>query len=208
MIKQVAAARQAARAAHHRQALPLAIARLAGHRDLLEVELDVVGHKQIEQPVAVVIDPSAAGVPADALFVQPCFLGDVGERPVAIVVPEHVLSPVGAEQIVPAVVVVVAHADRDAPAALGQTRLLTHIRKRAIAVVLVEVGGRRLARLVSLLQAQSVRQIDVEPAVLVVVKERNPAALGLNDVFLVVYAAPDVGRRHARFLGNVHKRYR
>ena len=68
MVKDIHAARQAARPAHHRNALPLAVARLSGHRHLLQIEFDVVAHKQVQESVAVVIDPSTAGAPADALF--------------------------------------------------------------------------------------------------------------------------------------------
>ncbi len=44
-----------------------------------------------------------------------------------------------------------------------------------------------------LVQPGAVGQIDVEPSVIVVIEEGDAAALGLDDVALVIEAAPDVG---------------
>jgi hypothetical protein len=70
--------------------------------------------------VAVVVDEGAAGVPANlrAGLDQAGLLGDVGEGAVAVVAIERVLAVVGDEEIVVAVVVVVADAAGLAPAGL------------------------------------------------------------------------------------------
>ena len=119
----VLAALQPGRAAGHHQSLVQARARFRHGRGL-RIEVDVVGDEQIEVAVAVVIDESAAGVPA----VQPLsrcrgdagLSRDVRERAVAVVVLQDAVAPVGDEQIVVAVVVVVADAHALAPAGARQ----------------------------------------------------------------------------------------
>ena len=145
VVEDVHAARQAARAAHHRDALPLAIAGLPGHRHCSQIQLDVVADEQVKESVAVVIKPGAAGAPADAVFPQARFLGHIRKRAVAVVVPQNVVTPIAAEQIVPAVIVVVAHADAGAPAGAAQAGLFRHVGERSVAIVLEQVLGGRLA---------------------------------------------------------------
>ena len=87
------------------------------------IELDVIADEEIEMPVAVVVEPGAAGSPADLFVVNAGLAGDVGESSVAVVVEQDVVSPEAAEQIVPAVVVVVADADAGLPAGARRGRI-------------------------------------------------------------------------------------
>ena len=66
-------------------------------------------------PVAVIVDERAAGVPPLARARDPGFLADIAERAIPVVVIQHVFPEVGDEQIVEAVVVVVADANSLAP---------------------------------------------------------------------------------------------
>ena len=108
-------ARQAARAAQCRNAFPLAIAGLSGHWYFLQIQFDVVAHEQVEEPVAVVINPGAAGAPANAVFPQSCLLGYILKSAVAVVMPQDIVTPVAAEQVIPAVIVVVPDANAGSP---------------------------------------------------------------------------------------------
>ena len=74
-----------------------------------------MGDEKIEMAVAVVIEPGAARAPANLFVVKAGFASDIGERAVAIVAKEDVVSPEAAEEIVPAVVVVVADANASLP---------------------------------------------------------------------------------------------
>src|SRR6266446_4306153 len=93
--------------------------------------------------------------------------GDIGERTVAVVVVQHVLAPVGDEQVFKPVVVIVAHADTGRPTHAVQAGFFRHIGEGAIAVVLVEsVGG----AFWSPLESRPAEDENVEPAVIVIVE--------------------------------------
>ncbi len=207
VVEDVHSARQAARAAHRGNAFPLAIAGLPRHRHLLKVQFDVVAHEQVKESVAVVINPGAAGAPADAVFPQARLLGHIRKRAVAVVVPQHVMTPIAAEQVIPAVIVIVAHANARAPSGAAQAGFFRHVRERAVAVVLKEVLRGRLAIGIGFFarQAVAVGEVDVEPAILVVIEKGQPAALGFNNVFLVLDAAPHVGDVEAGLFRHIHE---
>ena len=114
-IQRMPAVRKAARAAEHRNPLPVAVAVRARHRRVLEREPDVVRDEQIEVAVAVVVEEAAAGAPARLRVPEPRRLRHVGEGPVAVVAIEPVLAEERAEEILEAVVVVVADADAGRP---------------------------------------------------------------------------------------------
>src|SRR5205823_4810795 len=77
--------RQSSRTAIYGDALPVAVNRPTRLRYGFEIELQVGGHAQIEQPIAIVIDERAAGSPADAWMNQAGLFGDVCKGSVAIV---------------------------------------------------------------------------------------------------------------------------
>src|SRR5437868_762866 len=54
-------------------------------------------------------------------------------------------------------------------------------------------------------EARAVREVDVEPAIVVVIEESETAAFGFDDVALVIGLAPDVGRVEAGFPGDVNE---
>jgi len=79
-----------------------------------EVDIDVVGDEQVQQPVAVVVEKSAAGSEARGVVEEAGLGRDVGEGAVSVVAVELVLSVVGDEQVLKAIVVVIAYADATA----------------------------------------------------------------------------------------------
>src|SRR4051812_2185173 len=139
--------------------------------------------------VPVVVEKSTASAPAGwSLLPKPGFPGHVGECSISVVAIEPVLSEVGAEDVVKAVVVIVGDADSVCPACCFQAGLLGYIREGAIAVVLIEPIG-RFGRVT--LQARPREQENVHPAVIVVINEGAPATVCLQDVFLVFNPAID-----------------
>ena len=73
---------------------------------------------------------------------QARFFGYIGERAVAVIAIQNVLAPVGDEEILEAVIVIVADGDRRRPAGTKQPRFFGDIRECAVAIVFVEpVGG-------------------------------------------------------------------
>ena len=192
MEEHVGVAGQAARAAHHRNALPLArrgIARLTG---LHRIELDVIADEKIQVAVAIVIEERAARAPTMLFVIDAGFARDVGKCAVAVVVKQNVVAPEAAEEIVPAVVVVIADADAGLPAGARQSGSFGDVGERAVAIVLVQMRSGRLSGRPRFAETRSVREINIEPAVVIVIEEGDAAAFGLDDVALVIGASPDV----------------
>src|SRR5207253_622078 len=57
------------------------------------------------------------------------------------------------------------------------------------------------------IETRSVGEIDVEPAVMVIIEKSDAAALGFDDVFFMIDAAPDIGDGQASFAGCVDEPY-
>ena len=116
-IQQVLAARQSWRSARDRDALVPAQARVRRRRGR-EVEIDVVGDKQVQPAVAVDVEKGAAGAPSLPGRRQAARRRHLDERAAPGVVEQAVAPVVGHEQIVVAVVVVVADAGALTPSPL------------------------------------------------------------------------------------------
>ena len=164
------AGREAARTAVHPHVPEHAVLVLSGLRRAVRIEIEVVGDEQVEPAVAVVVDPGAARAPMRPILADAGFLGHIGERAVPVVVVQHVLAPVGDEQVFEAVVVVVADADAVGPAGTNQPGLRRDIGESAVAIVLVEAVGGAFR---SGFEARAAENEDVEPAVVIVVARRR-----------------------------------
>src|SRR5262249_4135680 len=116
---------------------------------------------------------------------------------VPVVVPQDAIAPVRDEQILPAIVVVVAGANALAPARMRDAGFHRHIGEGAVAIVLIQAADRRLARRPLRFQASAVYQKDVQPAVVVVIEEGASAAGGFQQVFVLALAAEDRFRAQA-----------
>src|SRR5229473_3114309 len=149
-----------------------------GDRCGLQIEIDVIGDEEIEVAVAIVVDESAAGVPALASARDARFFADIGEGVVAIVVVEDIFSEVGDEEIVEAVVIVVADADSLSPAGMKQAGFGSDVSESTVAVVLEKVRSGFLAS-GKTFEAPAVDEENVQPAVVIVIVESGAAAGGL-----------------------------
>ena len=94
----------------------------SGHGRSLQVHVDVVGDEEIEFAVAIVVHKGAASAPAGSLSCDAGLLADIGEGAVSVVVVQNILAVVGDEQIVEAIVIVVADADALTPPDCGSAR--------------------------------------------------------------------------------------
>src|ERR1039458_4018094 len=100
-----------------------------------QVHVDVVGNEEVEAAVAVIIDEGAACVPARAFARHAGLLADIGKGSIPVVVIEDILAVVGDEEIVPAIVVVVADANPLSPAGVGEPSFCGHVGESAITIV-------------------------------------------------------------------------
>src|SRR6185436_4933599 len=97
--------------------------------------------EQVQPSVFVVVHKRTSGAPARRSVRQPRFPRYFGEAAVSLIVIESVLSEVGYQQIIAAVVVIVTNASTLTPASANQVRLFCNVGKRAILVVAVKVIG-------------------------------------------------------------------
>ena len=132
-------------------------------------------------------------------------VSDIGESAVAVVVKKNVVSPEATEQVVPSIVVVVSNADAGLPAGAGKSGFVGYVGEGSVAVVLVQMRPGGLPGRPVFAEARSIGQINIEPAVVVVIEERDPAALGFDDVALVIDRAPDIGNVESGFAGYVYE---
>ncbi len=137
--------------------------------ELILVEVDVAGDKQIEPAIAVIVAESGSAGPVAELDAG--FFGHVGEGAVVVVVVEAVLAVVGDEEVGVTVVVVVADGYAKAPAVVGDSCLGGDVGEGAVVVVVEEGGVGRLRFAGKSVVGGAVDHVDVEPAVFVVVQE-------------------------------------
>ena len=155
--------------------------------------------------VPVVIEESTACAPANLCLIKAGFVSDIGKRAISVVAEKNVVSPEAAKQIIPSIIVVIANADAGLPTGTPQSRFFGDVGKRAVAVVLVQVRDRRFSGRPMRIEPISIREVDVQPSVIVVVEKGQSASLGLNDGPFVVYAAPHVGDGQPGLLSHIDK---
>ncbi len=114
---------------------------------------------------------------------QAGIFGYIGESAVPVVSIQRVLAPVGEEEIVEAVIVIVADGHGRCPAGASEAGFPGHIGESAVSIIPVQPVDGAFGRA---FQAGAAQQEDVEPAVVVIVKQRAAAAHGFEDVRLAI----------------------
>jgi len=171
-----------------------------------EIHVDVIGDEEIEFAVAIVVNEGATAVPAVAVCCDAGFFGDFGEGAVAVIVIETILAEVADEEIVEAVVVVIAEAAALSPARVGDAGSECDVSERAVAIIF-EKARDGLLPLGKTFEARAVDEKDVEPAVVVVIVESDATTGGLEKIFVFVFAAVDGFCVEAGLFGDVEKCY-
>src|SRR5262249_12216007 len=126
---------------HDRRSLPDAGGILARQRGGLQLEINVAGHDDIEQAIAVVVDESATGAPFGAAAGYPRAFSPLLELSVAFIVIQPVLAVVSHVEVIQAVVIVIANADALSPAAGFQSSRSSHIGECAVVIVVIKIAG-------------------------------------------------------------------
>src|SRR5882724_7506589 len=203
MVKAVARPRETTWAAGNRNSTVLAKRRTAEFWKVVQVEVHVICHVEVEIAVAVIISKRSARAPASRVA-DPSLHRDVAKRSVTIIFIKEGTSKTGDIEVVPAVVVVIPYRRSKAPAALCQAGLLRHVGERPVMVVVIQLARRASARF-QIFEGRTVDQENVRPAVVVIVDKSNAPAQRFHDVQLLRAAARQmkVDPRGAR---HVHER--
>ncbi len=142
--------------------------------------LHVISYHQIEKAVAVVIDKGRAG----AEFVRPPeagLLGDVGKGSVTIIFEKVVLAQRSDENIVVAVVVVIADGYAHAVHFDVEAGFSGDVGEGAVVIIVIESGMRCAA--VMLGKIGAVDEENILPAVVIGIDEGNAGAHGFRQIF-------------------------
>src|SRR5882762_6843736 len=163
-----------------------------------KIELGVVCDHQVNQAVSVVVAESGSGRPPPVGHSRLC--GYIGKSPITVVAIQDISVQAGDVDIGPAVVVVVAYRAAHGKARSRDPRLVSHIRERSVMIVVVQ-GASTLLVLVGHFHRRRIREINIQPAVAIVVEQQHTAAHGFGDV--AVPRGRSMAETNARLLRDV-----
>ncbi len=118
---------------------------------------------------------------------------DIRKGAITVVAIKNVGAEIGHEEICFAVIIEIGCHTTEAPAFARNARLLSHVRKRAVAVVakqVIVVFARGHLPL-QFFDGRPVHQVKIHVAVIVVVEPASTAAVDLEDVFFFATAGND-----------------
>src|SRR5262249_1193474 len=133
-----------------------------------------------------------------------CLFGHIIKAAVPLVSIQHVLSVIGYEEVVFAVVIKITDTSPVAPSASCDTGLDGNIRESAIPVILIEMIGRLLAWRKALKRG-SVHHEQVKEAIVVEIEQRNTTPHTFENILFTSLGASDVARSQASLGRHVHK---
>src|SRR5882762_1960020 len=169
----ITSAFEAARPALHVDAAVFAVGRRAEAWQIIEMKVDVVGDHKVEKTVAIVVAKGGArGPPAVG---NAGFGGDIAKGAVAIILVKDVAAEASDVEIGPPIVVVVSHRATHGKAWSREAGFGSDIGERAVVIVVVQSGLARLS-LNGHSDGGGIGEINVEPAIAIVVKKNYAAA--------------------------------
>src|SRR5438445_319951 len=145
--------------------------------------------------VPVVIQECAARAVTRFGFFQAGLLRDVSKCAVAIVMVKDILPVICQEQVIAAIVVVITHTNAIAPAGLQDPGLGSRVGECPVSVIVIEMARGGLAG-GETFQARAAGDKNIQPAIVVVVKERNAGTVGFHDISLLIFVS--INRRSSQ----------
>src|SRR5437762_125557 len=180
----IAFPRQTARAAHgetHAAILACAQAKstLPSDGGMFGIEPHVTWHKQIQQAIPIIVAPSwPCGPTAKS---DAGFLRSISKRSIVIVVIETVLSVVGNVDVRPAIIVVIAHSHAESPSLIRHAGFGSYIGEGAVMIVVQEHSAGSGLLPFQRSKRGPIEQVDVQPAVIVIINQSYARTRGLED---------------------------
>ena len=155
-----------------------------------------MGHKQIKPAIPIEIDKRTSRTPSRRRSCDLSLSSYLSKRSISVVMEQQILSPVRDEEIIEAIVIKVSDTHTLAPSASRQAGLFGDVRKGSIPIVVKQLVAWRRAWSKSL-YPRAVHKEQVQPAISVVVEERDPGAGRLQDVLLPFFSAGDMVELHS-----------
>src|SRR5206468_5428180 len=146
---------------------------------LTGIEPPPATNNQSQHTRAILVTPACPGAPTAQANAR--FLRHIRKRPIVIVMVETVLAVVRHVDIWPAIVVVIAHSHAEAPALVRHAYLGRYIGESAIVIVAQQHSARGWFSPLQGSKCGAIEQIDVQPAIVVIIKEGHAGAGCLED---------------------------
>ena len=148
----------------------IAVARLGVAAELVFgfVKVDEAAHKKVESAIIIIVKPDGAGSPTRGSDTS--LLGDIGKRTVAIVAIENATAILCQVKVGEAVAVIIPNCHTHPVSARCDARLPRNVCECAVPVVVIESVAKRRLRVIEV-ATTAVDQVDVHPAVVVVIEE-------------------------------------
>src|SRR5208282_2914820 len=171
----------------HLEAVQLAVREryvsVIGVRLVTQVVVNVSRNEKVEPSIAVVVAPRSPVRPVAKHHAG--FFGHIGKCAVVVVAIEPVSAEVANKNVGPSVVVKVADGHPESPAVIRYTCLGGYIGKCAIVIVVEERCVRWRFSPGECVVGGSVHQVNIEPAVIVIVDKPHTRTVSLKDVLLL-----------------------
>src|ERR1700683_3553363 len=143
------------------------------------VEIHEAADEQIEAAVIVVIKPDGAAAPAGSGDAG--FGGDVAESAVAVIAIEDAVRVLRDVEVGETVGIVIADSDAHAVGVAGDSGFFGYVGESAVAIIAIECVAQGLRRTVEI-AGPAVDEVDVHPAVVVVIEEAAAGADGFRQI--------------------------
>ncbi len=145
------------------------------------MKIYIVDNHEIDKSISVVVTEGGSSRPSAVGHTS--FCGHVGEGAISVIAIEDVAAQAGHIKVRPAVVVVVSYSSAHSKAWRGKARFCRHIGKSAVVVVMVK-NAEALRAFHRHFNRWGIREINVGPAVPIIVQQNHSTAHGFHDVFL------------------------
>ena len=148
---------------------------------MLQIEIDVIRHDQIDKTVAIVIAKSGAqltiGLPHSGLG------RDIGKGAVTIVPIKNIPAKAGDIKVGPAIIIKISDGAAHRETGMANARFFGDVGKSPIVIVVIK----RAARLFTVpghLHRRRIGEVNIQPAIAIVVEQNHPATHRFHDVFI------------------------
>ena len=150
---------------------------------MVRVKFHVARNEQVQQAIVVVIAPRRSCGPSSQCHTG--FFRHLRKRAIVIVVVETVFSKIRHVDVRPAIIIVVAHGYAEAPSLVRYTCFFRNVGESAVVIVVKQHAARSGFFPFQGSKRGTVEQIDVQPAVVVIVDQGHARTWGLENSRLV-----------------------
>src|SRR4030095_171263 len=155
----------------------------------VEIPIQVAQHQEIEPPIAIIVKPACACGPTG--WIDTCLLGDVLKGPIGLVSIESRTAISGDIEIDETIVVEITGSHAHRVSSATDPGFFGGVLKRSVGLLVVQAIPETRVTLVwqgvrwhRIFDRSTVGQVNVEPPVVVIVKQTNPTTHRFRQILL------------------------